>query len=291
MAGLEEHLADIALIISRLEDADPPVITLPDPSVEFTTRVLLENRAELGFETVFEDLLGRELFRAFLKGNAESDSKGLSAWDLHQAVLDFEKMDHTTLRSTEAKELYDKYVITIITNVTNLYIFPDKLASDSIYTPELLEPVEQSIRNGQTSPSVFQSLRSTIEDYLEKEQFFDFKRSSYFVRYLQWKYVEENIKVSDNDFKHYRKVGSGGFGDVFACSKSDTVTLHALKYVNKHMLLERKSERGIQMAFEERDMFCLFDSPFIVALNYAFQTKDKLCFVLDYMNVLVWLRG
>ena len=63
MAGLEEHLADIALIISRLEDADPPVVTLPDPSVAFTTRVLLENRAALGFETVFEDLLGRELFR------------------------------------------------------------------------------------------------------------------------------------------------------------------------------------------------------------------------------------
>ena len=55
------------------------------------------------------------------------------------------------------------------------------------------------------------------------------------------------------------------------------------------MLLERKSDRGIQMAFEERDMFCLFDSPFIVALNYAFQTTHKLCFVLDYMNGMLSL--
>ena len=61
--GLEEHLADIALIITRLEKADAPVVTLPDPSVSFVTRLLLEKRDQLGFTFVFTDLLGRDLFR------------------------------------------------------------------------------------------------------------------------------------------------------------------------------------------------------------------------------------
>ena len=39
-----------------------------------------------------------------------------------------------------------------------------------------------------------------------------------------------------------------------------------------------------RMAFEEREMLLKFDSPFIVGLNYAFQTDEKLCFVLDLMN-------
>ena len=55
----------------------------------------------------------------------------------------------------------------------------------------------------------------------------------------------------------------------------------AIKYLYKKRLKLRRKER---MAFLEREMLLKFDSPFIVGLNYAFQTEDKLCFVLDLMN-------
>ena len=55
----------------------------------------------------------------------------------------------------------------------------------------------------------------------------------------------------------------------------------AIKYLYKKRLKLRRKER---MAFLEREMLLKFDSPFIVGLNYAFQTEEKLCFVLDLMN-------
>ena len=57
--------------------------------------------------------------------------------------------------------------------------------------------------------------------------------------------------------------------------------MFAIKYLNKKRL---KKKGGKTAAFEEREMLLKFDSPFIVGLNYAFQTEDKLCFVLDLMK-------
>lgn len=55
----------------------------------------------------------------------------------------------------------------------------------------------------------------------------------------------------------------------------------AIKYICKKRLKLKNQEKS---AFEEREMLLKFDSPFIVGLNYAFQTENKLCFVLDLMK-------
>ena len=45
-----------------------------------------------------------------------------------------------------------------------------------------------------------------------------------------------------------------------------------------------KMKQGETLALNERIMLSMVDSPFIVCMTYAFQTPDKLCFVLDLMN-------
>lgn len=45
-----------------------------------------------------------------------------------------------------------------------------------------------------------------------------------------------------------------------------------------------KLKKGEALALNEKNMLAKVNSPFVVNLYYAFQTPDKLCFILDLMN-------
>ena len=45
-----------------------------------------------------------------------------------------------------------------------------------------------------------------------------------------------------------------------------------------------KLKKGEALALNEKNMLAKVNSPFVVNLYYAFQTADKLCFILDLMN-------
>ena len=59
--------------------------------------------------------------------------------------------------------------------------------------------------------------------------------------------------------------------------------MYAMKCLYKKRI---KMKQGERMAVNERDILARVDTPFIVCLNYAFQTTDRLCFILDLMNGL-----
>lgn len=88
-----------------------------------------------------------------------------------------------------------------------------------------------------------------------------------------------------NDFSVHRIIGRGGFGEVYGCRKADTGKMYAMKCLDKKRI---KMKQGETLALNERVMLSLVstgeDCPFIVCMTYAFQTPDKLCFILDLMN-------
>ncbi len=43
-----------------------------------------------------------------------------------------------------------------------------------------------------------------------------------FTRYAQWKHLEVNLKIDEEDFDVHRIIGRGGFGEVYPCRKRDT---------------------------------------------------------------------
>lgn len=45
-----------------------------------------------------------------------------------------------------------------------------------------------------------------------------------------------------------------------------------------------KLKKGEALALNEKNMLAKVSSPFVVNLYYAFQTSDKLAFILDLMN-------
>ncbi|KAK2574055.1 Beta-adrenergic receptor kinase 2 [Acropora cervicornis] len=89
------------------------------------------------------------------------------------------------------------------------------------------------------------------------------------------------FELTMNDFSVHRIIGRGGFGEVYGCRKADTGKMYAMKCLDKKRI---KLKQGETLALNERIMLSMVNSPFIVCMTYAFQTPDKLCFVLDLMN-------
>ncbi|OMJ89130.1 hypothetical protein SteCoe_8756 [Stentor coeruleus] len=86
-------------------------------------------------------------------------------------------------------------------------------------------------------------------------------------------------KISPYDFKGLTQLGKGSFGEVFLAEKIDSGKLFAIKVLRKDQIL---GNNILKYAFTERNILSLINHPYIVKLNYAFQTPEKLVFVMEY---------
>lgn len=86
-------------------------------------------------------------------------------------------------------------------------------------------------------------------------------------------------KVGPKDFKAMCQLGKGSFGEVYLVEKRDNGVQYALKVLRKDKVL---GSNLIKYAFTERNILLHISHPFIVKLNYAFQTPDKLAMVMDF---------
>ena len=86
-------------------------------------------------------------------------------------------------------------------------------------------------------------------------------------------------KVGPKDFKGLMHLGKGSFGSVYLVEKLDTGEKFALKLLKKEKFL---GSNLVKYAFTERNILKNINHPFIVKLNYSFQTEEDLCLVMDY---------
>ncbi|KAL4441775.1 hypothetical protein ABPG74_008772 [Tetrahymena malaccensis] len=73
-------------------------------------------------------------------------------------------------------------------------------------------------------------------------------------------------------------IGKGAFAEVFLVEERKTGKQFALKMLHKQKIIEQNMYK---YAITERNILQLVDHPFIVKLHKAFQTKDKLFFLLE----------
>uniref|UniRef100_A0A2C9JVH8 G protein-coupled receptor kinase n=1 Tax=Biomphalaria glabrata TaxID=6526 RepID=A0A2C9JVH8_BIOGL len=158
------------------------------------------------------------------------------------------------------------YIKLVHVQIKNLYLF--NISNMSFFSMIVFQPYINEICN---------SLRGHIFD--------KFIESDKYTRFCQWKNLELNINLTMNDFSVHRIIGRGGFGEVYGCRKADTGKMYAMKCLDKKRI---KMKGGETLALNERIMLSLVStgegSPFIVCMTYAFQTPEKLCFILDLMN-------
>jgi len=82
-----------------------------------------------------------------------------------------------------------------------------------------------------------------------------------------------------NSFKMIKVIGKGSFGKVFLVREIKTDKMFALKVLRKDNIIKRNQ---VEHTRTERSVLGYVNHPFIVGLKMAFQSKEKLYFVLDY---------
>uniref|UniRef100_A0A8I5ZVP3 G protein-coupled receptor kinase n=1 Tax=Rattus norvegicus TaxID=10116 RepID=A0A8I5ZVP3_RAT len=146
--------------------------------------------------------------------------------------------------------------------------------------PDLVKECKCNLKQSSPSQNVFQDCAGVIYKYLSEKPFEEYQESTYYNRFLQWKWLERR-PVTKNTFRQYRVLGKGGFGEVCACQVRATGKMYACKKLEKKRIKKRKGEA---MALNEKRILEKLHSRFVVSLAYTYETKDALCLVLTIMN-------
>lgn len=94
-------------------------------------------------------------------------------------------------------------------------------------------------------------------------------------------FSRNNQKVTQDDFELLNVIGKGSFGKVMQVKKKDDQKIYAMKVLRKEAIIARKQ---VAHTRAEKSILQKIQHPFIVKLHYAFQTKDKLYMILDFIN-------
>ena len=86
-------------------------------------------------------------------------------------------------------------------------------------------------------------------------------------------------KVGPSNFICLALLGQGSFGEVYLVQEKNTQNYFAMKVLDKNRIAKQNI---FKYAMTERNVLSIINFPFIVKLNYAFQTKEKLFLLLDY---------
>ncbi|KAM3141468.1 hypothetical protein pb186bvf_006332 [Paramecium bursaria] len=85
--------------------------------------------------------------------------------------------------------------------------------------------------------------------------------------------------VTIDSFQIIKKIGAGGFSVVYLVRKKDDGNFFAMKVIDKQLMLQRDRE---EIIFNERRILARLNNQRVITLYYAFQTRSKLFFVVEY---------
>ena len=87
--------------------------------------------------------------------------------------------------------------------------------------------------------------------------------------------------TSMEDFEMLKVLGKGTFGKVMLGKHKATGVLYAIKVLKKSVILAKDE---VAHTMTENAVLQSTDHPFLTGLKFSFQTKDLLCFVMEYVN-------
>jgi len=140
--------------------------------------------------------------------------------------------------------------------------------------------IEAVKRGAPYTADLFDKIEGYVVAQLKQLYWDSFKNSTAYTRFLNFLWFREK-KVIEEDFIPIRKLGRGGFGLVHACKKGTSGKLYAMKAMHKKRVKLKKAEKLI---LNERLVLASVDSPFVVNLKYAFQSRDNIFLILDLMT-------
>ncbi|XP_071834760.1 RAC-gamma serine/threonine-protein kinase-like [Apostichopus japonicus] len=88
-------------------------------------------------------------------------------------------------------------------------------------------------------------------------------------------------KVTIDDFEYLKVLGKGTFGKVVLVKEKATGHFFAIKILKKEVIVAKDE---VAHTLTENRVLQKTSHPFLTGLKYSFQTRDRLCFVLEYVN-------
>ncbi|XP_054758907.2 RAC-alpha serine/threonine-protein kinase-like [Lytechinus pictus] len=89
------------------------------------------------------------------------------------------------------------------------------------------------------------------------------------------------LKVTMDDFELLKCLGKGTFGKVIQVREKKTGELFAIKVLKKEVIVQKDE---VAHTLTENRVLQKTSHPFLTSLKYSFQTPDRLCFVMEYVN-------
>nr|VZI44258.1 unnamed protein product [Spirometra erinaceieuropaei] len=278
MSDLESVLADVSYLMAMEKSKTaaskaPKKHMIPDSSVRSVIDAYLKKMKRTDFDIIFNERIGYKLFSKFC-ANQEGPERQLL--DFYEAILAFEQINADDERLSEARRRFVHTRAEVVQNSLN-----DGLKKKSV------------------SRQLFSAYLCDLRNMLKESFYEPFLKSQHFTRYCQWIDVQLNTTLSMSDFSVHRIIGRGGFGEVYGCRKLNSGKMYAMKCLDKKRIKMKyamkcldkkriKMKSGESMAINELNILSRVSSgdasPFIVCMTYAFQTPEKLCFILDLMN-------
>eukprot|EP00668_Euglena_longa_P018480 GGOE01023058.1.p1 GENE.GGOE01023058.1~~GGOE01023058.1.p1 ORF type:complete len:568 (-),score=141.14 GGOE01023058.1:507-2111(-) len=88
-------------------------------------------------------------------------------------------------------------------------------------------------------------------------------------------------KTCLSDFELLSVIGRGTYGKVLKVRRKDTGTIHAMKVMSKEVLIRSNM---VDYTRKEKIIMANINHPFLVNLTWAFQTKEKVYLVMDFLQ-------
>ena len=210
-------------------------------------------------------------------------------------------------KKLDSTELYDKNLVNlnktdenikIIQNNEKHYIKKSKLNSSknvNIHKPKIETTERKIVKNKKlnktknidnslinncniTKISCANNKNRIILDKMNKNNLVDQTFSNNTHKKLNLNSMEDE-KISPTSFVCLAQLGKGSFGEVYLVQKINSQKKYAMKVLRKERIM---GQNLLKYAIAERNVLSLTQHPFIVKLNYSFQSSTKLFLVLEY---------
>eukprot|EP00607_Mallomonas_marina_P009580 CAMPEP_0182418880 /NCGR_PEP_ID=MMETSP1167-20130531/3258_1 /TAXON_ID=2988 /ORGANISM="Mallomonas Sp, Strain CCMP3275" /LENGTH=648 /DNA_ID=CAMNT_0024593337 /DNA_START=174 /DNA_END=2120 /DNA_ORIENTATION=- len=186
-------------------------------------------------------------------------------------VQEFKNIPTDSYRRSKGLHIYNKY---IRTGAVLQLGYMDQQEEE-----HYKEILDQSKATGTPiTKDFFDKIQSKCFSEMYTNVFVQFKKSPKYAE-MERDLKSAYNKVQLDDFDFLSKLGEGGFGLVVHCRKRSTGRHYAMKIQTKKGLLECFADDPSRVAYE-KNAFVACQHPFIVNLDYAFQTETLAIMVL-----------